>query len=179
MDDRDEILLSTPDPRFRDSFLQAMQEFEEAGEDNDLPASIETIRGEFPLFVERMLYHNANPLPGFVPQTMFWITRGEVNHYVGRLGLRHELNEMLQQFGGHIGYDIRPSMRRKGYGTRALALGLDEARKLGIDRVLVTCSEHNVASRKIIEANGGVLEDMVETPFREELTCRYWIDLPR
>lgn len=176
MDDRAEIRLVTPGPRFRDSFLDAMQEFADVGEHNDLPAPIETIREEFPLFVEQMLYHQANPLPHFVAQTMFWIVRGE--EYVGRLGLRHELNEMLRQFGGHIGYDIRPSMRRKGFGTRALALGLDEARRLGLERVLVTCSEHNIGSRKIIEANGGVLEDMVVTPFREELTCRYWIDIP-
>jgi predicted acetyltransferase len=175
MNDRDEIRLSTPHPRFRDSFLEAAQEFEDAGEETDLPASIETVREEFPLFVERMLYNSAHPLPGFVPQTMFWITRGD--EYVGRLGLRHFLNEKLGQFGGHIGYEIRPSMRRNGYGTRALALALDEAGKLGLDRVLVTCSEYNIGSKKIIEANGGVLENLVETPFREELTCRYWIDV--
>lgn len=175
MDDFNQIRLETPHSRFRDSYLEAMREMEEAGEDTDLPASIETVGQEFDVFVERMLYHNAHPLPRFVPQTMFWITRGD--EYVGRLGLRHALNDKLLQFGGHIGYDIRPSMRRRGYGTRALALGLDEARKLGIDRVLVTCSEYNVGSMKIIEANGGVLENTVETPYREELTCRYWIDL--
>jgi predicted acetyltransferase len=68
-------------------------------------------------------------------------------------------------------------MRRNGYGTRALALALDEARKLGLERVLITCDEHNIGSRKIIEANGGALEDLVETPYRESLTCRYWIEV--
>lgn len=173
MNDLGQLQLTIPHPRFRDSYLDAMREMEEAGEPTDLPASIETVREEFDIFVEKMLEHSANPLPGFVPQTMFWITLGD--EYIGRLGLRHELNEMLEQFGGHIGYDIRPSMRRRGYGTHALQLALEEARKLGIDRVLVTCSEYNVGSKKIIEANGGVLENMVETPFRDELTCRYWI----
>lgn len=175
MTDREQLRLEAPHPRFRDSYLDAMREMEAAGEDTDLPASIETVREEFDVFVERMLYNNAHPLPQFVPQTMYWITLGD--EYVGRLGLRHELNDKLLEFGGHIGYDIRPSMRRRGYGTRALALALDEARKLGIDRVLVTCSEHNIGSQKIIEANGGVLVNKVETPFREELTCRYWIDI--
>jgi predicted acetyltransferase len=123
-----------------------------------------------------MLEFAANPLGKFVPQSKFWITLGDL--YVGRLDIRHRLNEKLLSFGGHIGYDIRPSMRRRGFGTRALALGLVEARKLGIDRVLVTTSEYNVASRKIIEANGGVLENMIPTEFRPELTCRYWITIP-
>lgn len=177
MDDRSEIRLVTPHPRFRDSFVEAMREFERAGEDTELPASLDVIAADFEGFVARMLEFSAHPVGSFVPQSPFWIMRGDANHYVGRLDIRHHLNERLRLFGGHIGYDVRPSMRRRGFGTRALALGLDEARKLGIDRVLVTCSEHNLASRKIIEANGGELEDMVETPFRQELTCRYWIDV--
>lgn len=177
MSSGDEIRLSLPHPRYRDSFLEAMRELREVGEDDELPASLDVIEADFEGFVARMLHFSAHPVGTFVPQSPFWITRG--GDYVGRLDIRHSLNERLRLFGGHIGYDIRPSLRRKGCGTRALALGLEEARKLGLDRVLVTCSEHNVGSRKIIEANGGVLEDMVETPFREELTCRYWIDLLR
>lgn len=175
MDDRDDIRLTIPHPRFRESFLDAMREFEQAGEDPELPASVDVIGADFATYVERLLFLSAHPVGMLVPQSPFWIIRGDT--YVGRLDIRHALNERLRLFGGHIGYDIRPSMRRRGYGTRALALGLDKARTLGIERVLVTCSEHNIGSRKIIEANGGVLEDMVETPFRKELTCRYWIDL--
>lgn len=175
MDDCHQIRLETPDPRFRDSYLEAMREMEDAGEDTDLPASLHVIAADFPDFVEGLLQFAIHPVGTRVPESIFWIISGDV--FVGRLGLRHRLNENLLQFGGHIGYEIRPSMRRRGYGTRALALGLDEARKLGIERVLVTCSEHNIGSQKIIEANGGVLENKVETPFREELTCRYWIDL--
>lgn len=176
MDDRDDIRLTTPHPRFRESFLEAMREFDEAGEDNELPSSLRVIEADFEAFVQRTLHSAAHPVGSFVPQSTFWITRGD--EFVGRLDIRHYLNPRLRLFGGHIGYDIRPSMRRRGYGTKALQLALGEARTLGIDRVLVTCSEHNIGSRKIIEANGGVLEDMVETPYREELTCRYWIGVP-
>jgi predicted acetyltransferase len=172
----DALRLTVPQARFRDSFIEAMREMQATGEDDELPAPIETIAEDFPGFVERILDFSANPVGTFVPQSPFWITLGDA--YVGRLDIRHRLNDQLRSFGGHIGYDIRPSMRRRGYGTRALALGLVEARKLGLERVLVTTSEHNVASRKIIEANGGVLEDMIPTRFRPELTCRYWIDVP-
>jgi predicted acetyltransferase len=176
MTDLDDLRLSVPDVRFRESFLQGMRELQAAGEDDELPASIETIEADFDGFVARLLEFSANPMPTFVPQSPFWITLG--NLYVGRLDIRHRLNERLLAFGGHIGYDICPSMRQRGFGTRALQLGLIEAKKLGIDRVLLTTSEHNLASRKIIEANGGVLENMIPTEFRPELTCRYWITIP-
>lgn len=175
MTKREDMRLEVPDARFRESFLEAMREFQAIGEDDELPAPLETIAQDFDGFVERLLEFAANPIGTFVPQSPFWIAHGD--QYVGRLDIRHRLNENLLSFGGHIGYDIRPSMRRRGFGTRALALGLVEARKLGIERVLVTTSEYNVASRKIIEANGGVLENMIPTRFREELTCRYWIDV--
>jgi predicted acetyltransferase len=169
-----ELRLTVPHARFRDSFLEAMRESEAIGEDTELPVSTELIAENFSGFVSRLLAFSTNPVGTFVPQSPFWITLGDT--YIGRLDIRHRLNENLRLFGGHIGYDIRPSMRRRGYGTRALQLGLVEAGKLGIDRVLVTCSEHNIPSRKIIEANGGMLEDMVPSRFRPELTCRYWIE---
>jgi predicted acetyltransferase len=75
----------------------------------------------------------------------------------------------LLDYGGHIGYDIRPSARRRGHATAMLAEALPVAAKLGIDRVLVTCDDDNVGSRKVIEANGGVFEDQR----REKL--RYWV----
>lgn len=175
MGEQGELRLSVPHVRYKESFLEAMGEAEDAGEDTELPVSTDLIGEDFAGFVDRLLHFNANPVGTFVPQSPFWITLGDV--YVGRLDIRHRLNDNLRLFGGHIGYDIRPSMRRRGYGTRALQLGLIEARKLHIDRVLVTCSEHNIASRKIIEANGGVLEDLIPTRFRPELTCRYWIDV--
>ncbi len=95
---------------------------------------------------------------------------------VGRLSLRHSLNEVLLTVGGHIGYGVLPAHRRKGYATAMLRHALPLARELGLSRVLVTCDEDNIASRKIIEACGGVYESSyavdIEIPKR-----RYWIDL--
>ena len=91
------------------------------------------------------------------------------------IDIRHSLNEHLFNFGGHIGYSVRKSERRKGYATRMLALALEECRRLGILRVLVTCDSENIASERTILINGGVLENTV--PEDGRFTRRYWITL--
>jgi len=103
----------------------------------------------------------------FVPSTTLWWVGG--GDYLGRLAIRHRLNEWLLDRGGHIGYDVRPSARRRGYGTAMLRDALPVAAGLGIDRVLITCDVDNTGSRKVIEANGGVLEDL------RGGKLRYWI----
>ena len=107
-----------------------------------------------------------------VPATHFWLIDGQ--RYLGDLDLRHCLNDSLRRYGGHIGYTIRPSERRKGYGKLVCKLGIQEARKRGIDDILITCDDDNIASCKIIEANGGVLRDKIDNQ-RGVLTRRYWI----
>jgi predicted acetyltransferase len=93
---------------------------------------------------------------------------------LGAIALRHELNERLLQLG-HIGYGIQPSARRRGLATWALGRMLDEARGLGLTRVLIVCEASNLASAKTIEHHGGVLGDVRDTgygPMR-----RYWITI--
>ena len=94
---------------------------------------------------------------GYVPDTILWFRDGE--RFLGRISIRHELNEVLLDMGGHIGYDVRPSARRLGHATEMLRQAKPVARALGIDPALVTCDVANIGSRKVIEANGGVLED--------------------
>lgn len=108
-----------------------------------------------------------NLAPQHVPQTTYWLY---VNGYpVGYGKLRHYLNENLKKHGGHIGYVVRPSYRGKGYGKLMLTKLLKEATSLGIQDVLLTCNEDNVASRKIIENNNGVLTSI------NTGSCKYWI----
>src|SRR5689334_22891887 len=95
--------------------------------------------------------------PGWAPATTLWWVEG--HEYLGRVQLRHRLTPMLLESGGHIGYDVRPSARRNGHATAMLAAMLPVAAARGIESALVTCDVGNVASRKVIERNGGVLED--------------------
>jgi predicted acetyltransferase len=92
-----------------------------------------------------------------VPSTTLWWDEGEA--YLGRIAIRHRLTPHLREVGGHIGYDVRPSARRHGHATAMLRGTLPVARLLGIESALVTCDVDNVASRKVIEGNGGILED--------------------
>ena len=85
--------------------------------------------------------------------------------------------EALRDFGGHVGYGVRPSERGKGYATRMLVMALDKARQLGLKRVLITCDKDNLASARVIQKNGGVLGSESYSPQGGRVTQRYWIDL--
>ena len=91
---------------------------------------------------------------GFVTQSTFWLLRDGLR-LLGASRLRHYLTPALVEWGGHIGYNIRPAEWRKGYGTQLLALTLAQARMIGLPRVLLMCREENIASKRIIEKNGG------------------------
>ena len=94
---------------------------------------------------------------------------------VGRSSIRHELNDWLATYGGHIGYAVRPGFRRQGFATEILRQSLIYAKGLGLARVLLTCFDENIGSRTVIESQGGILQDKVEEDGL--LTRRYWIDL--
>lgn len=130
----------------------------------------------FAAWVER-LHQDGDPsvrLPdALVHATTWWIV--DDNTYLGSIQLRHTLNDHLLDAGGHIGYGIRPSARCQGHATWALGAVLDEARFMGLPKVLITCDEDNGASRRTIERHGGVLEDVRDTD--EGVKRRYWITL--
>jgi predicted acetyltransferase len=114
--------------------------------------------------------------PGYVPVTTYWLVRGG-KHIVATSSLRHELTEALSHEGGHIGYSVRPMERGKGYGTMVCALTLEECRRRGIREVLITCNTENRASARIIEKNGGVLENEVISLHTGLRVSRYWVAL--
>ena len=115
------------------------------------------------------------PKEGKVPDTVLFAYDEDRDIFVGAVNIRHYLNEGLLATGGHIGDGIRPSERRKGYGNLIVSLALKECRKLGIDKVLMTCDKTNVASRRTIINNGGILENEVSDG--DEVVQRFWIDL--
>lgn len=119
---------------------------------------------------------------GFVSQSTLWVCRD--SEYLGAVGLRHALiNDYLEIVGGHVGYGIRPSARRRGLAKLALAGAIELARNLGLQKLLITCDDSNAGSYKTIEACGGILEsvlplEQIQERFgAEEAVRRYWIKL--
>ena len=174
--------LILPDGRVQLSFLTAMKEFQAEGRDG--PGEEHSMLGreiqlwgdrwEDPaVFAEYATWlradaqeESARP-PGFVPATTLWWADGD--EYLGRISVRHRLTPSLLLVGGNIGYDVRPSARRRGHATLMLAAALPVASGLGIDRALITCKTDNIGSRKVIEVNGGVLED------ERDGMLRFWV----
>ncbi len=110
---------------------------------------------------------------GWVPSSTFWLVdKGE---FKGHVNIRHRLNDYLAKVGGNIGYYIRPTARAQGYGTKILKLALEKARELGLQRAMIGCNESNIASKKVIEKNGGKFERKVVD--EEEPKLIYWIEL--
>lgn len=171
------VELVVPDVSRHAEWLDMANEFDRDRIDGGAmgSATVDELRdtGVFAAWVAMLLDHERgeNLSDGFVSSTSRWVA--EDGRLVGFLSIRHELNDVLREVGGHIGYAIRPSERRKGYATAATALALEECRRRGIDRVLVTCDDTNLASAKVIERSGGVLEDI------RGIKRRYWIDLSR
>lgn len=169
--------LIKPNVKYGRSFVQAVEELRLRKEDSFFRA----FGG--PITVDRYIelteeHARRKGLPqGWVPYATFWlIDEGE---FVGELHLRYELTNYLKNYGGHIGYTIRPSQRKKGYGKQLLALALPEIKALGYSRVLITCDETNIASKKIIEANGGAFYKGNEQGMNMPQKLLYWIDLDK
>ncbi|MFY0406363.1 GNAT family N-acetyltransferase [Solicola sp. PLA-1-18] len=178
--------LVTPTVDVHASFLVSAQEYldegrrqpyDHASPDRDLAAQVERWRTPdgFADYVAHLVadaVEDETRPPGIVPSTTLWWVDG--SEYLGRIQVRHRLSTWLREWGGHVGYDVRPSARRRGHATAMLAAALPVAHRLGLDPVLVTCDEPNVASRRVIEANGGVLEDVRTAPGVPP-KLRFWV----
>jgi predicted acetyltransferase len=168
--------LTEPIAEYKDSFLEGVQEFQREG--RMLNYDIQHIKNDFPNFLRQnqALQDPAKlSAPDLVPSSNFWFI--DDDEYIGNLSIRHFLNATLLRIGGHIGYQVRPTKRQRGYGKESLRLGLVKARDLGITRVLITCDENNIASKKIIEYNGGQLENSIDVAGTSVRKLRYWIEL--
>ncbi len=129
-------------------------------------------------------WHKGENIPtNFVPTTEYLCVRKTDNKIVGMVNIRHTIDhEYLSKYGGHISYGIVPDERKKGYGKEILYLALAECSKMGLERVLITCTTKNIASQKCILANGGEFESHIKYRTITDNTIdlnRYWIDVPK
>lgn len=130
-------------------------------------------------WLEHLVLYESNetiPNPDFVTGEQYLFIRETDRKVVGMIHFRHELNEYLFHFGGHIGYSVVPSERNKGYGSQMLNEMLTEKKESPIKKLLITCNDDNVGSAKVIEHNGGILDNKVLDESDGKLTRRYWID---
>jgi predicted acetyltransferase len=167
---------ASPDVRFHETWLEALREYHGEGSHRELDEKVFADRDEFarycaavraaverpgePAFYLAELYGAPRPgewLDGYVPQTVLWWAAGD--EYLGRLSIRHRLTPHLLYHGGNIGFEVRPSARGMGHATAMLAAALPRAAQLDIDPARIDCDVRNTASRRVIEKNGGVLDE--------------------
>ncbi|WP_409346220.1 GNAT family N-acetyltransferase [Paenibacillus sp. MBLB4367] len=172
-----QVRLIKPAAEYRGEYMSFYEDWKKSGDDM-VPWVIEKDPSDFDSLIE-FLYSedsedkltNAN----WVPHSTYWLANEE-NKIVGAVNIRHRLNQKLLNCGGHIGYGIRPSERRKGYAGLLLSAALQKTRERGLKKVLLVCDKGNIGSEKTIVKNGGKFE----SKFIEEdgtIVKRFWIDL--
>lgn len=172
---KSDIILVQPDETHKDIVLAYKDEF---AEDNEyISGSASLGRADtYESWLENVRYEKGLQVSSEtkVPATQLLAIRKSDGKLVGMVSIRHELNTYLREFGGHVGYSVRKSERRKGYATQILDLALDYCRSIKLSKVLVTCDKSNIGSATVIQRNGGKLEN--EVVDSEGVTIqRYWI----
>lgn len=172
----EKVELAEPDVTLRQEFIEYRQEFKAANEPF-VHGQLSEATADFAGLLRKWSdgAREINLPEGHVPGSVYWLVQN--GRILGTARLRHRLNENLMHEGGHIGYEVRPFERRKGYATLILTLMLGKARDRRLGRVLVTCDKDNTASARTIQKNGGILENEVISKKSGKLVQRYWIDL--
>ncbi|WP_054028859.1 GNAT family N-acetyltransferase [Bacillus sp. FJAT-28004] len=170
-------ILIKPSIEYRDAYVSFYEDWLKSGEDM-VPWVIEREPADFNAFIDFLYSEDSESKitnRDHVPHSTYWL-RNEDNIIVGAVNIRHRLNEKLLNQGGHIGYGIRPSERRKGYANNILSAALEITKEWGLQKVLVVCDKGNIGSEKTIVKNGGILE----SEYIEEngnTIRRFWIEL--
>ncbi len=194
----DSPFLAKPSIKYQNSFLAAIAEIQNEGKtnlfsvtmlENKLNLLALTNEANFEIFLKELELKSTDEvaaLRGKVPSTTMWlIDKNDLGEqvFIGRLSIRHYLNETLRNSFGHLSYLIRPSARGLGYGSKILNLALEKCQQIITDldqnqhRVLVSCKINNFLSRKVIEKNGGVLEKIVLVNNGLHQEMLFWIKL--
>lgn len=167
--------LIVPEKRYIKSYYDLCCEYFEDGEDTDgLHDPRMAALWQRSIFKQYELYRLG--IGVISPTDIYWLE--DDGAVIGIGSLRHELFPEAERMGGHIGYRVRKSMQGRGYGTMQLRLLMDKAYEIDIKKALITCSDTNMASIRVIEKNGGVLQDVIENTVdgKPRPTRRYWVD---
>lgn len=171
------LLLELPSEKHEKAWRTIIEEFESLGE-AIIPYALTLEIENYSLYLEKTMdYHMDRNVPdNFVPASLYFLMDKGSDKILGAVSIRHRLNAYLLERGGHIGYGIAPSERRKGYATEILALALEKCKDLGIEKALVTCNKSNLGSSKTILKNNGVLENEVVEE-SGNVVERYWVEI--
>jgi predicted acetyltransferase len=167
--------LITPTARLHTAWIEAHREWGPGRHEDGFglrPSDDVESPAGFAAWVARLAGEEDPAKPNAAGHVYRWIV--EDGRVLGAIALRYAFDGAVPPLG-HLGYGIRPSARRRGLATWALGRMLDEARRVGLQRVLLVCAADNIASARTIERRGGVLEDIRDTPLGP--ARRYWIDL--
>ncbi|WP_040215234.1 GNAT family N-acetyltransferase [Clostridium polynesiense] len=169
------VYLVKPGIEYKEEYLNMIEEWKSTGEEFT-PWVLSFDASDFSALIKKLEKMSVGEglEPEFVENSTYWLA-DDKKRILGAVNIRHRLNEDLLDRGGHIGYGIRPSERKKGYASELLRQALIIVKEMGMKRVLLTCDKENKGSAKTIVKNKGILES--EGVYKGIAFQRYWIDL--
>ena len=174
------LILIKPSQEHKNQAIEFIQEFLDHNSDINGAGGLDRYLEDYDKWLQMLEdYNQGINLPkDYVPSITYFVIRKNDNKIIGMTSIRYYLNDYLLEFGGHIGYGVRPTERRKGYATMILRLAISKCRELNIEKVLLTCDKSNIGSAKSIKKNFGVLENEIMND-NDEIVQRYWIDVKK
>lgn len=170
--------LVRPSVEYKESYLEALGEFHAEG--RYLYQNTAQLNSDFGGFIKELKTEKGYPHQPYqdwvepVPETIVWLVKDDL--YIGTVDIRHRLNWHLEKWGGHVHFNIRPSMRGKGFGIKILKKVMPIVNYLGIDKALITIAPDNIIATGIVEALGAEFEEETTATDKFPAMRRYWLD---